>query len=83
VKTPAWVRLAFLNGDTRVYTFDVQLSSNGTSWTTVHSASSSGTTTALETYNFPNASARYVRIVGHGNSVNTWNSITETEIWGY
>jgi poly(beta-D-mannuronate) lyase len=83
VKTPAWVRLAFLNGDTRVYTFDVQLSSDGSNWTTVHSGASSGTTTALETYNFPNAAARYVRIVGHGNSVNTWNSITETEVWGY
>jgi poly(beta-D-mannuronate) lyase len=25
---------------------------------------------------------RYVRVVGHGNSVNTWNSVTEAEIWG-
>lgn len=83
VKTPAWVRLAFLNGDSRVYPFDVQLSSNGTSWTTVYNGSSSGTTTALETHNFPNGSARYLRIVGHGNSVNAWNSITETEVWGY
>lgn len=83
VRTPAWVRLAFLNGDTRIYTFDVQLSSDGSNWTTVYSGTSSGTTTALETYNFPNAAARYLQIVGHGNSVNTWNSITETEVWGY
>lgn len=83
VKTPAWVRLAFLNGDTRIYTFDVQLSTDGSNWTTAYSGTSSGTTTALETYNFPNAAARHVRIVGHGNSVNTWNSITETEVWGY
>ena len=83
VKTPAWVRLAFLNGDSRIYTFDVQLSTNGSNWTTVYSGASSGTTTALETHNFPNAAARYVQIVGHGNSVNTWNSITETEVWGY
>ncbi|PTX90951.1 chondroitinase-B domain-containing protein [Opitutus sp. ER46] len=83
VRTPAWIRLAFLNGDTRTSSFDVQLSSNGSSWTTVYTGSSSGTTTALETYNFPNAAARYVRVIGHGNSVNTWNSITETEVWGY
>ncbi|HLP25400.1 MAG TPA: discoidin domain-containing protein, partial [Acidobacteriota bacterium] len=83
VKTPAWIRIAFLNGDTRTSTFDVQLSSNGTSWTTVYNGTSSGTTTALETYNFSNANARYVRIVGHGNSVNLWNSITEVEVWGY
>jgi hypothetical protein len=25
---------------------------------------------------------RYVRIVGHGNTVNLWNSISEVEIWG-
>jgi hypothetical protein len=82
-KTPAWIRIAFLNGDTRTSTFDVQLSSNASTWTTVYSGTSSGTTTALETYNFSNASARYVRIVGHGNSVNLWNSITEVEVWGY
>jgi poly(beta-D-mannuronate) lyase len=33
-------------------------------------------------HDFPDVSARYVRIVGHGNSVNPWNSITEAEIWG-
>jgi len=82
-KTPAWIRIAFLNGDTRTSTFDVQLSANASTWTTVYSGTSSGTTTALETYNFANASARYVRIVGHGNSVNLWNSITEVEVWGY
>jgi len=82
-KTPAWVRIAFLNGDTRTSTFDVQLSSDGSNWTTVYSGTSSGTTTALETYNFSNAAARYLRIVGHGNSVNLWNSITEVEVWGY
>lgn len=83
VKTPAWVRLAFLNGDSRVYSFDVQLSADGTNWTTVYTGASSGTTTALETHNFPNGSARYLRLLGHGNNVNTWNSITETEVWGY
>jgi hypothetical protein len=82
-KTATWVRIAFLNGDTRVSTFDVQLSTDGSTWSTVFSGSNSGTTLALETYNFSNTAARYARIIGHGNSVNTWNSITETEVWGY
>jgi poly(beta-D-mannuronate) lyase len=44
---------------------------------------SSGTTTQPETYDFADVAARYVRILGHGNSQNTWNSITEVDIWGH
>lgn len=46
------------------------------------SGKSSGTTLAIETYSFPQAeTARYVKIAGRGNSVNAWNSITETEMY--
>ncbi|HZG56038.1 discoidin domain-containing protein [Paenibacillus sp.] len=77
------VKIAFYNGASRTTAIDILLSTNGTSWTQAFSGSSSGTTTALETFDFADASARYVRIVGHGNSDNLWNSITEVEIWGY
>jgi poly(beta-D-mannuronate) lyase len=77
------VKLALYQGDTRTSTFDVQTSSDGTNFTTVGSFTSSGTTTALETFDIPDTSARYVRLLGHGNSVSTWNSYTETEIWGF
>jgi hypothetical protein len=81
--TVSLVKIAWHQGDTRTSTFDVQLSPDGTAWSTVFSGTSSGATTALETYDFTDGSARYVRIVGHGNSSgNGWNSITETEIWG-
>lgn len=83
-KTVTWVKIAWLNGDTRVYTFDVQISTDGSSWTTVATGlHSSSTTTALELFNPPNNSARYVRYVGHGSNVNLWNSVTEVEVWGY
>jgi hypothetical protein len=82
--TVSFVKIAWYQGATRVATFDVQLSTTGASWTNVLTgATSSGATTALETYDFSDATARYVRIVGHGNSVNMWNSITETEVWGF
>ena len=82
-KTVAFVKIAFYNGDTRTSTFDVQTSGDGTTWTTRTSRTSSGSTTALETFDFTDVTARYVRILGHGNSVNLWNSYTEVEVWGF
>ncbi|HEX4869878.1 MAG TPA: discoidin domain-containing protein [Moraxellaceae bacterium] len=76
------VRIAWHNGNTRRARFEIQLSSDGRAFTTVHSGESSGITTGRETYDFPDASARYVRIVGHGNSSNQWNSIAEAEVHG-
>jgi len=62
--------------------FEIQTSDDGSSFTTVYSGQSSGTTTAVETYDFPDVSARYVRILGHGNTVNSGILIAETEIHG-
>jgi len=67
-----------VNGPAR---FDIQVSLDTVTWTTVFSGQSSGQTTQFETYAFPTASGRYVRIVGHGNSVNAWNSITEAVLY--
>lgn len=77
-----YVKIAWYKGDTRKETFGIQISTDNVNFTTMFSGVSCGTTTALETYDFADTTARYVRIVGHGNNVNAWNSITETEIWG-
>jgi hypothetical protein len=82
-KTVAYVKVAFYSGDTRTSTFDVQTSSDGTTWTTRGSFTSGGTSLSLQTFDFADVSARYVRYLGHGNSVNLWNSLTEVEVWGY
>jgi hypothetical protein len=79
-QTVGQVKLAFYSGNTRRSSFALQLSTTGTSWSTVWSGQSSGTTTALETFTFTAASVRYVRYLGHGNSVNLWNSLTEFEV---
>ena len=76
----AWI--AWYQGDTRAARFDVQVSANGTAWSTLHSGSSSGATTGFEAVDFVDLAGRYLRIVGHGNSDNAWNSITETKIFG-
>ena len=73
--------IAFYNGDQRSALFDLQVSNNGSSWTTVLSnASSSGSTTATELFAFNTVQARYIRYVGNGNSTNTWNSVTSVNV---
>ena len=68
-------------GTTRTTGFDIQTSTDGTTWTGAFSGNSSGTTTQQETTSFTPRSARYVRIVGHGNTVNEWTSITEVDVF--
>src|ERR1051325_11656285 len=75
------VKIAWYKGDQRIALFDVQTSANGTTWTTVFSGVSSGSTTALESYDVTDSSAQYVRIVGHGNSDSLWNSISEVQVF--
>src|SRR6266550_1044680 len=76
------VNIAWYLGDTRIASFDVQVSPDTVTWTQVFAGQSSGQTLQLESYAFPTTSGRYVRIVGHGNSTSTWNSITEVAIPG-
>jgi unsaturated chondroitin disaccharide hydrolase len=75
------IGIAFYRGSLRTSRFDLQTSTDGTTWTTRLSSLSSGTTDALETYDIPDAPARYVRIVGHGNSEDTQTAITEVQIF--
>ncbi|MGH3734962.1 MAG: discoidin domain-containing protein [Micromonosporaceae bacterium] len=74
------VKLAFYNGASRQARFELQVSSDNASWRTVWSGQSSGTTIGLETFDIADTSARYVRYLGHGNSSNAWNSLTEAEV---
>jgi hypothetical protein len=69
--------IAWYRGDKRQTHFEVALSTDGTTWTTVHDGSSSGATMGLEYYSFTSTPARHVRITGFGNTENTWTSITE------
>jgi hypothetical protein len=75
-------------GNTRQTAFHLQLSEDGSVWADVAGSASrplvsSGTTLALETFNTPDARGRFVRIVGHGNTTNMWNSLTEVEVWAH
>src|SRR2546429_9864210 len=49
-------------------------------WSSVLAGHSSYQTLHPKIFSFRRTTARYVRIVGHGNSQSTWNSITEVAI---
>jgi len=74
------VGIAWFRGDRRQAHFDIEVSMDGSTWSNVFSGSSSGVTIGLQGYGFADVQARYVRIVGHGNTNNDWNSITEVEV---
>jgi hypothetical protein len=80
IETVQSVDLAFYNSTgSRTNWFDVLLSNDNTAWRTALArvAATNGT---LANFSFTNWPARYVRIVGHTNSVNDFNSLTEVVI---
>ncbi len=81
VKDVGFVAMSFYSGDARVAYFDIEVSEDGNIWQNVFSGQSSGKTSNLEIYPTGNVKARYVKITGHGNSTNKWNSISEVLIY--
>ncbi|WP_418763963.1 discoidin domain-containing protein [Myxococcus xanthus] len=79
VKSLSAVDIGWHRGNERVNNFAISTSTDGTTFTQVHSGSSSGNTAALERYSFSPVSARYVRITVNGSSMNTWASIAEMQ----
>ena len=82
-RTVSLLQIAWYQGNVRRSTFDAAVSDSATGpWTPLVTAQqSAGTTTALETYDVADGTGRYVRITGHGNTVNAWNSVTEVNLF--
>ncbi|MDF2610010.1 MAG: coagulation factor 5/8 type domain protein [Lachnospiraceae bacterium] len=88
VKEVGYLGIANYNGDQRKTKLDIQVSTDGTTWDTVYSGMSSGTTADLEPFAFQQTvSAKYVRILGYGYYsldgayVKGWNSFTEVRVY--
>jgi len=83
VQTLKAVTLAFAKGNERVYTVDIQVSETGAdkSWTPVlKEVKNSGKSNDPESFDTKSSRARYVRVVGHGNTSEKfpkWCNITE------
>jgi PKD repeat protein len=80
--TVTQVSIAWFMGDRRRASFAIEASTNGMDWTEVYRGNSNGGALDLQAYTFAAVPARYVRIVGFGNTENAWNSITEVEMYG-
>jgi len=74
------IRIAFFRGDERFADFDVETSTNNTTWRQVFSGRQPTQTLERLTFDVADSEARFVRIVGHGNTNSDWNSFTEVEI---
>ncbi len=82
------VRLSFLQGQKTESFFDILGSEDMLTWEPVllktNSCNFSG---GLQVFNFPPSKKsreyRYVKLVGHGNSTDSWNYISEIRILGY
>lgn len=75
------IAIAFFRGNERRAYFDVELSPNREQWTAVIlGGQSSGDSLDAEPFDVQPTEARYVRVIGHGNSENAWNSITHIDI---
>ncbi len=78
-----YLGISFFLQNTRYTTFDVLVSEDLASWNQVYSGNSAivANDAVFQLFDFPDTQGRYVRIVGHGNSSNLWNSITEVQIY--
>ena len=75
--------VAVYQGDTRTQNLDVRVSTDRVGWTEVARVTSSGSSLELERWDLATgAPARWVRVVGRGNSINAWNSLTEVLLCG-
>jgi hypothetical protein len=73
------VSIAWYHGNQNSWTFDIEVWDEEWGWILIYGGHSSGTTLELQHYRFYREWARYIRIVGHGNSKNDWISFAEIQ----
>lgn len=76
------VDIAWLLGNERRYNFVIATSTDGTTFTTKFTGTSSGTTLSSERYSFTSTNARYVKVTVNGNTANNYAHIAELDVLG-
>ncbi|MHA6480357.1 CBM96 family carbohydrate-binding protein [Paenibacillus sp. strain BS8-2] len=69
--------IAWFAANERSTAFKIEVSSDNVSWTEAYNGSSNTQYAPVEYFALGNATARYVRITGYGNTKNGWNSMNE------
>lgn len=80
-KTVNSVGIAFIRGNERSFKYEIETSLDGETWYKAFTGTSSGESLDIEKTYLRQHDARYVRITGHGNSVNQWNSYAEVRVY--
>lgn len=81
-KNIGYVGIAFYKGDLRTTLIDIQTSNDAQTWTNVFTGNSRPSTVDMQAFDIPDTQARFVRIIGHGNSDgSTFTSLTEVMIY--
>ncbi|MEC0228202.1 S-layer homology domain-containing protein [Paenibacillus alba] len=75
------IGIAFYKGNERSYFFQVQASSDAVTWHTLYNGNSSGAVLEMENFDLPDTDARYVRIIGNGNSATDYNGYTVVHLY--
>lgn len=77
------IGITWLNEDIRSYSFDVEVSKDNEVWTSVSASQMSDQTTdRSEFIDLQDTTAKYIKIITTGNSVDTSSNIVEVEAFG-
>lgn len=76
------MKVMWSQGSARYAYFTIDVSNDAVNWETVYDGKSF-MTDDFETYSFNPVQARYIRLYGTGNSVNTWTTILEMRVTAY
>ena len=83
VKSICGASIAWYNGESRQYVFEISVSEDGINFDQVYEGISSGESIRPHYYAFSDSDARYVRITVFGNDKDNWAGITELSIKGF
>ncbi|WP_179957787.1 PKD domain-containing protein [Exilibacterium tricleocarpae] len=72
--------VAFYRGNQRTTNFEIHMGATVTQLRRMFTGTSSGASLNPQTFDFPDMPARFVRIIGRGNSENSWISLTEVAL---
>ncbi|MFQ3249351.1 MAG: hypothetical protein ACI9O6_001159 [Glaciecola sp.] len=77
------IGMAWFNGEQQAYTFDIELSEDGETYTTIlTNETSSQVTNSFERFDIPDTISRFVRITSRGNASDNITALTEAAVFG-
>lgn len=77
-----YIQTAWYKANIRTAFFDVDTSIDGTTWTSVLSGATAQGSEGFIGFDLQATNARFVKIIGQGNSLSAWNSLIEARIFG-